>query len=178
MQYNLKIGGLDLAVTADLQKDGIVKASVGSESFAARCSRVSDNQIHLEMGDRSLNIFVADGPDGRLINIEGTTYWVRNAEDLARDQSRSRGRREGPREVTPPMPSVVVRILVAPGDRVEKGQGLIVVTAMKMETTLCAPYSGTVVRINASEGDKVMPGQILVDVEEEIETAEAGRNAV
>jgi biotin carboxyl carrier protein len=67
------------------------------------------------------------------------------------------------------MPSVVVRILVAEGDQVEKGQGVVVVMAMKMETTLRAPFSGKMLKINVSVGDKVMPGQILVDIEREAE---------
>jgi biotin carboxyl carrier protein len=69
--------------------------------------------------------------------------------------------------VTPPIPSVVVRILVAEGDRVEKGKGVVVVSAMKMETTLQAPFAGTVLKVNVAEGDKVMPGEILVNIEKE-----------
>ena len=65
------------------------------------------------------------------------------------------------------MPAVVVRILVAEGDMVKKGQGLIVVTAMKMETTLAAPSEGKVIKINTSIDSKVAPGDILVEIEEE-----------
>ena len=65
------------------------------------------------------------------------------------------------------MPSVVVRIMVAEGNEVEKGQGVVVVSAMKMETTLQAPFKGRVLKINVAEGEKVMPGQILVDIEKE-----------
>jgi len=59
--------------------------------------------------------------------------------------------------------------MVSEGDDVEKGQGVVVVSAMKMETTLQAPFKGKVVQINVAEGDKVMPGQILVDIEREKE---------
>jgi biotin carboxyl carrier protein len=67
------------------------------------------------------------------------------------------------------MPSVVERIMVAEGDLVEKGQSVIVVSAMKMEATLQAPFKGKVLKINVAEGDKVMPGQILADIEREEE---------
>jgi biotin carboxyl carrier protein len=60
---------------------------------------------------------------------------------------------------------VVVKILVAAGDDVRQGDGLVVVSAMKMETTLSAPFDARVAGINAAEGDKVMPGDILVDLE-------------
>ncbi len=65
------------------------------------------------------------------------------------------------------MPSVVVRVLVKEGDRVVKGQGLVVVTAMKMETTLKAPHSGVVRKVNTYPEAKVMPGDILVEIEKE-----------
>ena len=110
---------------------------------------------------------MADDPAGRIINIRGTSYLVRDADDLAKDMYRKRGPKEGPQAVTPPMPSVVVRIMVAEDDRVEKGQGVVVVMAMKMEATIGAPYPGRVVKINVAKGDKVMPGQILVEIEKE-----------
>ena len=62
------------------------------------------------------------------------------------------------------MPAVVVRILIQKGEQVEKGQGLVVVSAMKMETTLCAPFAGEVTAIHTSVGEKVAPGEILVEI--------------
>jgi 3-methylcrotonyl-CoA carboxylase alpha subunit len=62
------------------------------------------------------------------------------------------------------MPAVVTKLLVAEGDPVEKGQGVVVVSAMKMDTTLVAPFDGVVTRINVAEGDKVTPQQVLVDI--------------
>jgi len=73
-----------------------------------------------------------------------------------------------PGDITPPMPSVVARILVAEGDRVERGQGLVVVSAMKMETTLVAPYNGWVRKINTRAEAKVAPGDTLVEIEKEV----------
>jgi len=63
------------------------------------------------------------------------------------------------------MPAVVISIPVSEGDVVEKGQAVVIVSAMKMETTLTAPFNGTVKKINTTEGDKVMPGDILVDID-------------
>jgi biotin carboxyl carrier protein len=77
------------------------------------------------------------------------------------------------------MPSMVERILVVVGEMVEKGQSAIVVTAMKMEATLCAPYRGIVLKINVAEGDKVMPGQILIEIEkEETDIPPCGNHAI
>jgi biotin carboxyl carrier protein len=67
------------------------------------------------------------------------------------------------------MPSVVVKILVQDGQRVEKGQGVVVVSAMKMETTLTAPHGGIVRKVNVAVGDKASPGQVLVEIENDPE---------
>ncbi len=67
--------------------------------------------------------------------------------------------------MTPPMPAAVIRILAAEGDLVNKGQPLIVLSAMKMEMTLTAPYRGAVKKINAAVGGQVMPGEILLEIE-------------
>jgi biotin carboxyl carrier protein len=169
MDYNLKIGGQTLAVEADLKDDGTLLAKIGEKSFATRYQIISENQIHLEVDSIGRNVYLADNDDGKLINIGGTTYLVQDADSLARNSTRKRSSKELPQEITPPMPSVVERIMVAEGDLVEKGQSVIVVSAMKMEATLQAPFKGKVLKINVAEGDKVMPGQILADIEREEE---------
>ncbi|MFN3535585.1 MAG: acetyl-CoA carboxylase biotin carboxyl carrier protein subunit, partial [Desulfatiglandales bacterium] len=51
------------------------------------------------------------------------------------------------------------------GDLVKEGEPLVVVSAMKMEYTLKAPYGGRVKKVNTRVGAKVNPGDILVDIE-------------
>ena len=72
--------------------------------------------------------------------------------------------REGAQTVTPPMPGQVIAIEVAAGDTVEKGQIVAVVSAMKMETPLKAPYAGEVTAVNTEVGAQVNPGDILVEI--------------
>jgi len=54
-----------------------------------------------------------------------------------------------------------VRVLIAEGQRVEAGQGLLVVEAMKMQNEIRSPKSGTVERLAASEGGTVNAGEVL-----------------
>lgn len=109
---------------------------------------------------------VCPGPDAHYVNVAGHHHTVLPPEQLER--RRRRGAAVDPHEhVTPPMPGQVVQVLVAEGDVVEEGQPVVVITAMKMETTLRAPHAGRVTAINTAEGAQVMPGDILVDIEEE-----------
>ncbi|MFQ3611372.1 MAG: biotin/lipoyl-containing protein, partial [Fimbriimonadales bacterium] len=66
--------------------------------------------------------------------------------------------------LTAPMPGLITKVLVQVGDRVEAGQRLLVLEAMKMEQALYAPFEGTVRQLNAKEGEIVQEGAILVEI--------------
>jgi propionyl-CoA carboxylase alpha chain len=64
-----------------------------------------------------------------------------------------------------PMPGLLTRLHVAPGDRVEAGQPLAVVEAMKMENILRSQKAGTVKSVNATEGQSLMVDEIILELE-------------
>jgi biotin carboxyl carrier protein len=64
--------------------------------------------------------------------------------------------------VRSPMPGAVVRVLVAPGDAVTKGQVLVVVEAMKMENEFRAADDGVVASVGVAVGQAVEAGAVLV----------------
>ena len=71
----------------------------------------------------------------------------------------------GESRITAPMPGTVIRVDVAPGDRVEARRPLLVLEAMKMETPLTAPYDATVKAVHVEAGARVAGGALLVELE-------------
>jgi len=65
-------------------------------------------------------------------------------------------------EVRAEMAGTVVRTVVEEGEKVEKGQPLLVIEAMKMESEIASPTNGIVKRILVKEGEKVSPGTPLI----------------
>lgn len=171
MEYRLKIGEQTTGVSVEIEKENALKALIDQETFQAGYAVISDHHIHLDINGQGINVYVAGSGAEKTIQINGVSYLVGDADALERSTSKKAGGKDIPQEVTPPMPSAVVRVLVAEGDHVDKGQGVIVVSAMKMETTLLAPFAGCVTGINVAEGDKAMPGQVLVDIEKNEDTS-------
>ena len=128
--------------------------------------RSMDGSLWLRVGEHRKRVVVAKGEGGTWVWHEGRARFVEDNDGPQRRQRRSAG---VPGAVTPPMPATVVRILVEVGDEVEQRQGLVVVSAMKMETTLSSPHKGVVESINTEVGATVKPGEILVDVKESSE---------
>ena len=71
----------------------------------------------------------------------------------------------GPAPLVAPMPGLIVRVNVAPGDVVHAGQGLVVMEAMKMENELRAAAAGTVRAVHAAPGSAVNKGAVLVELD-------------
>jgi pyruvate carboxylase subunit B len=82
-----------------------------------------------------------------------------------RDLSAARAVPLGPAPIVAPMPGLIVRVNVKIGDRVEAGQGIVVMEAMKMENELRATAAGTVKSVEVAAGAAVEKGALLVGLE-------------
>jgi biotin carboxyl carrier protein len=65
-----------------------------------------------------------------------------------------------------PMPGLVLRVQVKPGDRVEPGAGLVALEAMKMENELKAQAAGVVKAVRVAPGEAVEKGQVLLEFDD------------
>lgn len=72
---------------------------------------------------------------------------------------------DGVAEIRTAMPGKVVRLLVEVGSAVEKGDGVLVVEAMKMQNELKAPKAGVVKEFKITEGQTVAAGDVLAAIE-------------
>lgn len=64
-----------------------------------------------------------------------------------------------------PISGIVVKVSAQPGQSIQANDVLLVLEAMKMETSITAPIAGKVTRVNVAAGDSVQGGQVLVEFE-------------
>jgi len=162
VKHRLEIGGEVREVEANLD-GGILTLTVGdgpAKELAYRA--LPDGRLLLETEGRTIDAVTASDGAMTWVFVDGRAWKIEDADRAPSRRGRQRDDDLG--DVTPPMPAAVVRILVGPGDTVTRGQGLVVVSAMKMETTLVAPHGGVVSQVHTAVGEKVAPGDVLVDV--------------
>lgn len=117
------------------------------------------------MDGRSYEAHVEEHPQGLVVVIDGYRFEI-DIRDPRRFRRKSGGRGgDGVQTISAPMPGKVVRVLIAAGDLVEAGQGLLVVEAMKMQNEMKAPRAGKVLSVAAREGATVTPGEVLAVIE-------------
>ncbi len=160
--YTIKIGPDEhtLELTGHDRQAGRLTVRIDDADLELGYRVLEPGRIRLDLAHGPLVIHLAEAAGVRWVAGGGAA--------IAASEAPRRGagaERELPPEITPPMPAVVVEVLVEVGQAVAKGDPAVVVSAMKMESTLVAPTDGTVAEVNAAAGDKVSPGDVLVRVE-------------
>ncbi len=126
-------------------------------------SKSTPNTLSLLLDGQSYEIRITPSPDGVLKLQTGLQEFTAEVVDPRAWRGRRHGalEAEGRQQVVAPMPGKVVRVLVEVGDKVEAGQGLLVVEAMKMQNEIRSPKGGTVERLHVKEGQPVNAGDAL-----------------
>jgi len=118
------------------------------------------SELRVELAGHRIALRATLAGDRALLARDGRTLVLRRA-PAARAGEEELG---GAGLVAAPMPAKIVRLAVAPGDVVERGQLLAVLEAMKMEHRLEAPRDGRVVAVHVAVGEQVEEGTILLDL--------------
>ena len=157
-QLSLELAGTTLTPTLERLHDGATVLQLGSERwpFSARALGGAWHDVQLGTQRVTLAVYAHDeryavfAPQGSALISEHDP--IAHAGDAAAEGGR----------LTAPMPGKMVSFLAKVGDRVQRGQALAVMEAMKMEHTITAPHDGVVEELLYSAGDQVAEGGELL----------------
>jgi 3-methylcrotonyl-CoA carboxylase alpha subunit len=131
---------------------------IGGQSILAGGERRPDGSLSILLDGVKTQISVLDHGLETAVFLGSDSWRLIEIDPLAvhSDEDPSAGR------LTAPMPGRVAQLLVEPGNRVRRGQPLMVIEAMKMEHTVAAPADGVVEAVRYAPGDLVEEGAELI----------------
>ena len=164
------------ATIEDIEVDVEIRREAG-KVFA----NVDGRQFHLEVhpSPSGVTLLAADGKvfdcrvegqpaSGQTVDVfVGTNQYAVTLTDpkRLRGAAATSAHGDGAARIVAAMPGKVVRVLVAKGESVEAGAGIVVVEAMKMQNEMKAPKSGIVATLNVEVGTTVNGGDVLAVIE-------------
>jgi geranyl-CoA carboxylase alpha subunit len=164
MELYFRPEGADEVRTVRLEhdNDGNLVAVLGDERHVVRVVRREGGVLDLRIGARVVRAYTARDGKTRLVRVGAGPVATLERVDSPRQGRQRAGARAG--TLTASTPAQVVSVLVAPGDRVTRGQTLVVLEAMKMEFRIKAHDDGVVEAVGCVEGEVVEAGRPLVEL--------------
>jgi biotin carboxyl carrier protein len=151
-------------------KDGKYLVKLGGRQYNVDSQPILQNCLSLLVDGKAYTVFVAEDKTKRYISVQGEQFCIEEAKSEAETRSVAEaGTLKEIPTISSPMPGKVVKILVREGDKVRKGQGLVIVEAMKMENEIRSPGAGIVKKINFKEGNLVDTADPIIELEPEEE---------
>ncbi|MBX3113445.1 MAG: biotin/lipoyl-binding protein [Fimbriimonadaceae bacterium] len=121
--------------------------------------RQDGDRLRVQTPEGARTAVVVRQGDKTYVSVGGRVYEV---EKFSATRKASGGVSSG--EGRAPMPGMIVEVLVKTGDKVAKGDQLLILEAMKMQQPVTAGIDGIVSELNVAKGDQVTDGQLLVKV--------------
>ena len=165
MKYYVTIEDRVVELDLDDTSDGWTATIEGRTYGLDLVPTAGESLFSLIVDGASHELLVEDVPGGLEVLLGGELFhtvvqdeWQRRLANIQRKGAVDAGETI----VRAPMPGAVVGVSVAAGDAVKRGQGLVVLSAMKMENEIRSPRDGTISAVHVSEGDKVDQNAELV----------------
>lgn len=119
-------------------------------------------------GGKSYEMLVTSDRFNYTVSIRSHQFQVQVQDERSRRLNQARKLPtlpEGELAITAPIPGLVIKTLVNPGDAIEEGQPLVILEAMKMENEIRSMRSGVVKAILVSPGQRVEQNAVLIVLE-------------
>jgi biotin carboxyl carrier protein len=167
MAFIAKLGEQSYSVEIEEIGKSLYRVAVDGNEFLVDGKKTGRTNYSLIVDNRSFEIEVDNAEDEYRVLVDGRNYHVSLVDErrVRVGGGQSDFQLQGRQKVSVPMPGKVIAVLISEGDSVERGQGLVIVEAMKMENEVRSPIAGVVKEIKVKPGDAVEGGAVLVIVE-------------
>jgi len=136
----------------------------GTDRTSVTVREQGQNQLDLEINSVPTRVHVAIHGDEVYVHLDGEAYTLNHLHNLKRFASQEDDRAD--MVLRAPMPGAVISVAVHAGQAVQRGDVLVVIESMKMETAICATVNGVVQEVLVQQGQTFERDAILVRLSE------------
>jgi len=166
MTYLAELGQQTHRIDFHVAGESVYTVEIDGVPRTVDSRRLGETTYSLLIDGRSVVAEVSNNGDQYTVSIAGEIFRFTLLDERRRQIRLGTPEEEkGRHEIRALMPGKVVELLVQVGDQVERGQGLLIVEAMKMENEIKSPAQGEVKEIRVQPGRAVESGQVLAVVE-------------
>ena len=137
------------------------RVNLGENTVDVEILQAKDGKLDLLVDGQRITAYVSSENGRRWVTVSGQTVVLTRSTG---GRSRAHGHHHAAGELTAPMPGQVRAVNVNEGDRVTKGQTLMLLEAMKMEIRIQSPQDGAVKKLFVQQGQAVEREQMLVEI--------------
>lgn len=168
MPFELRIKDRTSKVEILEQKGSLYKVKIGERLYDIDVTRVENGVYSVIYLGKSINMEMIEGntPNSYVVNTRSNDYQVEIIDAKTRYIEARKGDHDsGETIISSPMPGKIIKLMVNKGDKVVRGETVIIVSAMKMESEYKSPVDGIIAKVFVKADDVVEAHQALVEIE-------------
>ena len=162
MHHAFKLGDAEHNVELSRGRSAY-RLHLGDAVVAIDLKTAADGKAWLTVGTRQVEVVIATRGDEVFVHLDGEAYSLRYEHPLDRLAAKAGGGAAD--NIRAPMPGSLVSVNVKAGNAVTKGQTLLVMESMKMETSIGAPRDGVVASVQFEKGQTFDRDALLLSLE-------------
>ena len=160
MHHAFKIGEAEHNLELSRAREGY-RLHLADRTLPVNLHREDDGSAVLTLNGRSQRVLIATRGDDVFVHLDGVAYQLRYEHPLQRLAHQSAGSADD--HVRAPMPGSLVSVAVQAGQNVARGDTLLVMESMKMETTIAAPRDGVIEAVHFAVGQTFDRDALLLE---------------
>jgi len=132
--------------------------------------KLSNSKFHIINNNKSFNIELKNSDfynKEYVVKVNSTSYNVKisnQLDQLVKEMGFSLGSSKKANDIKAPMPGLILSVNVEEGQKVEEGDTLLILEAMKMENAIGAPKDGIIKTVIAKSGGTVEKGELMIEM--------------
>ena len=163
MLFKLTLDGEEHKVSIARRRPHLVLLVDGEEHEVASIPAIGDGRHTLAIGGHTVSFARATAGDRQIVRMGGRTFDIGHVDPF----SHGAGAGGGQNVLKVPMPGAVVGVHRRAGEAVRRGETVVTIESMKLQTALPAPRDGVIAQIRRDEGETFEKDEVIVTFEPE-----------